>query len=45
MLLPTEAEIVTADFEDVNSLTTGLKDIDYLYLDMSLTGLDISSRQ
>jgi uncharacterized protein YbjT (DUF2867 family) len=34
-LLPTNVEIVTADLEDVNSLINGLKNIDYIYLNLS----------
>jgi uncharacterized protein YbjT (DUF2867 family) len=34
-LLPTSVEIVTADLEDVNSLINGLKDIEYIYLNLS----------
>jgi uncharacterized protein YbjT (DUF2867 family) len=34
-LLPTQVEIVEADLEDVNSLTQGLKGVDYVYLNLS----------
>lgn len=34
-LLPSEVEIIEADLEDVQSLIKGLKDVDYVYLNLS----------
>jgi nucleoside-diphosphate-sugar epimerase len=34
-LLPTEVEIIKADLEDVQSLISGLKNIDHVYLNLS----------